>query len=52
MGSGKVSTPGRSRQLSQNKFFDPITPSMRKLDNREKKTGENKQENDIVYSGH
>ena len=28
---------GRSRQLSLNKFFDPSTPSMRKVDNGEKK---------------
>ena len=33
-GSGKVF--GRSKQLSQNKFFDPSTPSMRKGLNREK----------------
>ena len=28
---------GRSRQLSLNKFFDPSAPSMRKVDNGEKK---------------
>ena len=28
---------GRSRQLSLNKFFDPSTPSMRKVDDGEKK---------------
>ena len=28
---------GRSKQLSQNKFFDPSTPSMRKGDSGEKK---------------
>ena len=28
---------GRSRQRSLNKFFDPHTPSMRKVDNGEKK---------------
>ena len=30
---------GRSKQLSLNKFFDPSTPSMRKVDD-----GENKKE--------
>ena len=38
---------GRSRQLSQNKFFDPSTPSVRKVDNREKK-----EKKKVVYSGH
>ena len=28
---------GRSRQLSLNKFFDPSTPSMRKVDDGEEK---------------
>ena len=28
---------GRSKQLSPNKFFDPSTPSMRKVDDGEKK---------------
>ena len=28
---------GRSRQLSLNKFLDPSTPSMRKVDDGEKK---------------
>ena len=28
---------GRSRQLSLNKFFDPSAPSMRKVDDGEKK---------------
>ena len=28
---------GRSRQLSLNKFFDQIIPSLRKVDNGEKK---------------
>ena len=36
-GSGKVSTLGRSKQLSLNKFFDPRTPSMRKEDNGKKR---------------
>ena len=53
-GSEKVSTPrrrlvfGHSKQLSLNKFFDPSTPSMRKVDDGEKK----KKENNDVYSGH
>ena len=34
-GSGKVF--GHSKQLSLNKFFDPSTPSMRKVDDGEKK---------------
>ena len=45
-------------QLSLNKFFDPSTPSMRKVDNgeekkekKEKKRKE-KRENNDVYSGH
>ena len=33
---------GRSDQLSLNKFFDPSTPSMRKGDEGEKKTGKKK----------
>ena len=28
---------GGSKQLSQNKFFDPSTPSMRKVDDGEEK---------------
>ena len=46
---------GRSKQISQNKFFDPSTPSMRKgcdeEKNNEKKPSNN---NDVysVYSGH
>ena len=36
---------GHSKQLSQNKFFDPSTPSMIKVDNGEKKK-------DVVFSGH
>ena len=31
---------GRSRQLSLNKFLDPSTPSLRKVDNGEKKEKE------------
>ena len=31
---------GHSKQLSLNKFFDPRTPSMRKVDKTEKKQGE------------
>ena len=46
-GSGKGSTPMfLARQLLLNKFFDLITPSMRKVDNGEKK------ENNVLYSGH
>ena len=47
---------GRSRQLSLNKFFDPSTPSMRKVDDGEEKEKEKrkrkKRENNDVYSGH
>ena len=53
MGSGKVSTPkifGHSKQLLLKKFFDPSTPSMRKVDDREKR--KEKKENYDVYSGH
>ena len=35
---------GRSRQLSLNKVFDPSTPSMRKVDDGEKKRKEKKKE--------
>ena len=45
-----------------NKLFDPSTPSIRKVDDREKKKekkrgkkekkGEKKKENNDVYSGH
>ena len=37
------------RQPSLNNFFDPKTPSMRKVDKREKIT---QKENNVVYSGH
>ena len=40
---------GRSKQLSLNKFFDPSTPSMRKLDDGGK-PGEKGEKND-VHSG-
>ena len=49
---------GRSRQLSLNKFFDPSTPSMRKVDDGEEKKEKKKEkkekrkENNDVYSGH
>ena len=53
---------GRSRKLSQNMFFDPSTPSMRKGDDREKQEkkktegkkrgGEKKKENNDENSGH
>ena len=36
-----------SKQLLLNKFFDPSTPPMRKVDD-----GEKKKENNDVYSGH
>ena len=35
---------GRSRQLSLNKFFDPSTPSMRKVDDGEEKEKKEKEE--------
>ena len=38
---------GRSRLLSLNKFFDPSTPSMRKVDNGEKKKGKKKKEKKV-----
>ena len=38
----------RGPQNVSNKFFDPGTPSMRKVDDREKK----KKKNDVVYSDH
>ena len=45
-----------SRQLSQNKFFDPSTPFMRKgrngLEKKGKKWGERKKEKKYVFSGH
>ena len=47
---------GPSKQLSLNKFFDPSTPSMRKVDDgeekKEKKKRKKKRENNDVYSGH
>ena len=44
---------GHSKQLSLNKFFDPSTPSMRKVDDgEEKKKKRKKRENNDVYSGH
>ena len=57
MGSGKVSTRrffGRFHRLSLNEFFDPSTPSMRKVDSREekRKEKEKKREENVVYSGH
>ena len=42
---------GHSKQLLLNKFFDPSTPSMRKVrDGGEKKTGKKEKTDD--YSGH
>ena len=50
---------GHSKQLSLNKFVDPSTPSMRKVDDGEKKENkkrkekkEKKKENNGVFSGH
>ena len=47
---------GHFKQLSLNKFFDPSTPSMRKGDDGEKKTGEKngkkEKENNDENSGH
>ena len=37
----------RSRQLTLNKFFDPSAPSMRKVDD-----GEKRKENNVVFSCH
>ena len=45
------STFGPSKQLSLNKFFDPSTPFMRKVDDGEEKKRK-KKENNEVYSGH
>ena len=42
---------GHSKQLSLNRFFDQSTPSMRKGDDREKKTGEKKREKKDDFSG-
>ena len=41
---------GRSKLLLLNKFSDPSTPSMRKVDDEEEK--KRKRENNDVYSGH
>ena len=45
---------GHSKQLSLNKFIDPSTPSLRKVDDGEKKRrkNRNKKEKNDVYSGH
>ena len=46
---------GHSKQLSLYKFFDPSTPSMRKVDagkRKEKKEKKKEKENNDVYSGH
>ena len=37
---------GHSKQLLLNKYFDPSTPSMRKVDD-----GEKKREKNVVFSG-
>ena len=39
---------GRSRQLSLNKFFDPSTPSMRKVDDGEKRKEKRKKRKKIM----
>ena len=39
---------GRSRQLSLNKFFDPSTPSMRKVDDGEKRKEKKKEKEKIM----
>ena len=39
------------KQLLLNKFFDPSTPSMRKVNDGEKNE-EKKRENNVVYSGY
>ena len=43
-----------SKQLLPNEFFDPSTPSKRKVDSREekRKEKEKKREENVVYSGH
>ena len=54
-GSGKVYTPrflGAPINFRLNKFFDPNTPSMREIDNGEKRKGKVKRENNVVYSSH
>ena len=43
---------GHSKQLLLNKFFDPSTPSMRKVDDGEKRKKRKEKENNDVYSGH
>ena len=43
---------GRFRQLSQNKFLDPCTPSMIKVDDGEEKKGKKEKEKNGVFSGH
>ena len=48
---------GHFKQLSLNKFFDPSTPSMRKVDDGEKKRKkkkrkEKKKEKNVVFIGH
>ena len=50
---GYLEDLGRSRQLSLNKFLDPSTPSMRKVDDGEKKKKrKEKREKYGVFSGH
>ena len=40
---------GRSRQLSLNKFFDPSTPSMRKVDDGEEKKEKKRKEKIMTF---
>ena len=46
--SEEIGTISLSRKASLNEFFDPSTPSIRKVDNE----GGKKQEKNDVYSGH
>ena len=43
---------GHFEQLQLNKFFDPSTPSMRKIDDGEKKKIKEKKENNGENNGH
>ena len=40
------------RQLSLDKFFDPSTPSMRKVDDGGNEKKKEKKKKNVVYSGH
>ena len=43
---------GHFKQLSLNKFFDPSTPSMRKVDDWKRKKKRKEKENNGGNSGH